>query len=144
LGERQMNLPENGRPPDGGKLKRLLVVDDEPNMAWLFRQTFCGKCEVIAAESGERALDLVKQDDVDVVMLDLRLPGMDGMETLREMKRAGLTAPVIIMTAYGEVKSAVQAMKLGAFDYITRRAGGRGSSVLGPHARGIQAKGRAP
>ena len=120
MGERQMNLPENGRPPDGGKLKRLLVVDDEPNMAWLFRQTFSGKCEVIAAESGERALDLVKQDDVDVVMLDLRLPGMDGMETLREMKRAGLTAPVIIMTAYGEVKSAVQAMKLGAFDYITK------------------------
>lgn len=117
-GHRQESPHERQR--SAGNLRRMLVVDDEPNMAWLFRQTFSGKCEILSAESGEEALDILKQHDVDVVMLDLRLPGVDGMETLRRMRREGVTAPVIIMTAYGEVKSAVQAMKLGAFDYITK------------------------
>lgn len=101
-------------------LPRMLVVDDEPNMAWLFRQTFSGKCDVFSAESGEEALEFVRRQQVDVIILDLRLPGMDGMEVLRLMRQAGVDCPVIIMTAYGQVKSAVRAMKLGAYDYITK------------------------
>ncbi|MDI7248318.1 MAG: sigma-54 dependent transcriptional regulator [Bacillota bacterium] len=101
-------------------MHRILVIDDEPNIAWLFRKAFASDCEVISAESGERGLELLKESDVDLVMLDLRLPGMDGIETLGQLREQGIDVPVVIMTAYGEVKSAVRAMKLGAYDYITK------------------------
>lgn len=101
-------------------LEKILVVDDEPNMAWLFSQAFSGIYEILAANSGERALEMLRDIDVDLVMLDLRLPGMDGLRTLRAMREQGFMGPVIVMTAYGEVKTAVEAMKLGAHDYITK------------------------
>lgn len=100
--------------------ERILVVDDEPNMAWLFAQAFAGDCEVLSANSGEKALEMLKPGDVDLVLLDLRLPGMDGITTLKAAREQGYSGPVIMMTAYGDVKTAVEAMKLGAHDYITK------------------------
>ena len=100
--------------------ERILVVDDEPNMAWLFSHAFGGDYEIVAASSGEQALELLRCLDIDLVMLDLRLPGADGIDTLRAARKHGFSGPVIVMTAFGEIKTAVAAMKLGAHDYITK------------------------
>ena len=100
--------------------ERILVVDDEPNMAWLFRQAFAGDYEIVAASSGEQALELLRCMDIDLIMLDLRLPGADGIDTLTAARKHGFSGPVIVMTAFGEIKTAVAAMKLGAHDYITK------------------------
>ena len=100
--------------------ERILVVDDEPNMAWLFSHAFGGDYEIVAASSGEQALELLRCLDIDLVMLDLRLPGADGIDTLRAARKQGFRGPVIVMTAYGEIKTAVAAMRLGAHDYITK------------------------
>ena len=100
--------------------ERILVVDDEPNMAWLFSHAFGGDYEIVAASSGEQALELLRCLDIDLIMLDLRLPGADGIDTLRAARKQGFRGPVIVMTAYGEIKTAVAAMKLGAHDYITK------------------------
>jgi two-component system response regulator AtoC len=100
--------------------ERILVVDDEPNMAWLFSQAFAGDYEIVAASSGEQALELLRCLDIDLIMLDLRLPGADGIDTLRAARKHGFSGPVIVMTAFGEIKTAVAAMKLGAHDYVTK------------------------
>ncbi|HAI86197.1 MAG TPA: hypothetical protein DCL63_04325 [Firmicutes bacterium] len=96
------------------------MVDDEPNMAWLFSQAFSADYEIVAASSGERALEILRSLHVDLIMLDLRLPGADGIATLQAARRYGFGGPVIVMTAFGEIKTAVEAMKLGAHDYITK------------------------
>ncbi len=89
-------------------------------MAWLFRHAFSADYQIIAASSGERALEILRSADVDLIMLDLRLPGADGIATLQAARNHGFGGPVIVMTAYGEIKTAVEAMKLGAHDYITK------------------------
>ncbi|MBN2446350.1 MAG: sigma-54-dependent Fis family transcriptional regulator, partial [Phycisphaerae bacterium] len=76
--------------------------------------------QVFAFDNAQDALTNIRQRSFDVVLTDLRLPGMDGVGLLREMRRLGLDVPVILMTAYASVTTAVEAMKLGAFDYIQK------------------------
>ena len=76
--------------------------------------------KVFAFDNAQDALTEVRQRAFDVVLTDLRMPGMDGVALLREMRRLGLDIPVILMTAYASVTTAVEAMKLGAFDYIQK------------------------
>jgi DNA-binding NtrC family response regulator len=76
--------------------------------------------QVFAYGSAQEALTQIRQRSFDVVLTDLRLPGMDGVELLREMRRLGLDVPVILMTAHASIETAVEAMKLGAFDYIQK------------------------
>lgn len=97
----------------------ILLVDDEPKM----RDVLSVALEdlgyrTLMAENGVGALELLDQEDVDLVLSDLRMPGMGGRELLREIKRRKPTLPVVLMTAYSTVKDAVQAIKEGAFDYI--------------------------
>jgi len=101
-------------------VQRLLVVDDEPNMAWLFEQSFGREYRVAAARSGAEALDRLERDGADLIMLDLCMPGMDGMAALKEMKRRWPAIPVVMMTAYATVKTAVEAIKAGAADYVMK------------------------
>lgn len=100
-------------------MRRILVVDDEPNMPWLFRELF-REDHILSADSGDSALRVLAGNDIDLVMLDLRLPGKDGIRVLESMKNIAPDVPIIMMTAYGDVKTAVQAMKLGAHDYIAK------------------------
>ncbi len=100
--------------------ERILVIDDESNIVWLFREIFGGAYDVLGEETGERGLQIAGSQEVHLVMLDLRLPGISGLKTLEKLRLQGYQGPVIIMTAYGEVKTAVQAMKSGAHDYITK------------------------
>ena len=101
--------------------KQILVVDDEPNLrrvlsAQLQRDGY----EVLTAEDGEQALEVLREHHVDLVITDLRMPRLDGMELLRRTVEAYDNLPVIILTAHATVDNAVEALKTGAFDYITK------------------------
>src|SRR4051812_20591169 len=94
---------------------RLLIVDDEPNMCRSLAILLGDERDVETARSGDEAL--TKLDDrVQVVVCDLSMPGIDGIEVLRRMRARGSDARFILMTAYSTVQSAVEAMKLGAHD----------------------------
>lgn len=102
---------------------RTLVVDDEDD----FRETFVKRLQkrnldVIGVESGEKALELLNNHLFDVVILDVKMPGMDGVETLREMKRKKPLMEVIMLTGHASVEYGIEGMKLGAFDYIMKPA----------------------
>ncbi|HYG58907.1 MAG TPA: sigma-54 dependent transcriptional regulator [Symbiobacteriaceae bacterium] len=101
-------------------MRRLLVVDDEPNMAWLFAQSFGKVFRVTGARNGEEALAFLEREGADLVMLDLCMPGMDGLTALREIQRRHPALPVIMMTAFATVKTAVEAIKAGARDYVMK------------------------
>jgi DNA-binding NtrC family response regulator len=99
---------------------RILIVDDEARMQRLFEINLGPKYEVLTAGDGERALEVVKSGDVALLVTDLKMPGMNGMTLLQEAHRVYPDLPVVIMTAYGTVEGAVQAMKEGAVDYILK------------------------
>ncbi len=100
---------------------RVLVVDDEPGTRRLLafnleRADYRPHC----VETGEDALVAIDADPPDLVLLDLMLPGIDGIETLRRLRRRHPELPVIVLTAHGSVENAVEAMKLGARDFLTK------------------------
>jgi DNA-binding response OmpR family regulator len=98
-----------------------MVVDDEPSMHLMFRTTLqADGYEVIEATDGEAALDALPHSPVDLILLDLRMPPLDGLETLRHLRQVGDDTPVVIVTAYGTVPAAVEAMKLGAIDVLSK------------------------
>ena len=100
---------------------RVLVVDDErPTRLLLEKELPRSGCVVTSAESGEGALDQVRTKDFDVILLDLKMPGIGGMETLRRIRESGAAAEVVILTGHPDVDSAITAMKLGAYDYLTK------------------------
>src|SRR5262245_13887102 len=101
--------------------RQILVVDDEPNLrrvlgAQLSRDGY----EVHAVADGKEALRILQEQYVDVVITDLRMPNMDGLELLRRALALEPELPVVIITAHGTVDNAVAALKSGAFDYITK------------------------
>jgi DNA-binding NtrC family response regulator len=100
---------------------RVLLVDDETiftkNMAKLLK--FRGY-EVTAVNSGDAAIRELEQNHFDVTVLDLKMPGMDGITTLKEIKKLGLFTETLILTGHGSIDSALEAMKLGAYDYLTK------------------------
>jgi DNA-binding NtrC family response regulator len=99
----------------------VCVIDDQALMRDSLAATLRSQDhKVYAFENAHDALTDIRQRSFDVVVTDLRLPGMDGVALLREMRRLGLEEPVVLMTAYASVPTAVEAMKLGAFDYIQK------------------------
>lgn len=100
---------------------RILVVDDEDSvrkrcLRLLAREGY----DAIGARTGAAALEIVKNSDCDVVLADIRMPGMDGMQLLNHLKELDFSIEVIMMTGYAAVETAVQAMKSGAYDYLTK------------------------
>jgi two-component system nitrogen regulation response regulator GlnG len=99
--------------------RRILIVDDEESVRWALRKALeraSFRVELVAdGRAGLRAAD---DPDIDLVLLDVRLPGQDGLDVLREIRKRRPELPVIMMTAYGTLQVAVEAMKLGAYDYI--------------------------
>ena len=100
--------------------QQILVVDDEPSVRESLRMVLKDRYDVLTAGSGDEALDSVVQEAADVILLDLLMPGLDGLEVLERIKQQDATPQVIMLTATKTVKTAVTAMKLGAFDYITK------------------------
>lgn len=100
---------------------KILVVDDEEIIRdslseWLADAGY----EALTAPDGARALEIIKQDEIDVLLADLKMPGMDGIELIGKAKEINPNLPVIIMTAYGTVSSAIEAMKVGAYDFLEK------------------------
>ena len=99
----------------------VLIVDDEKNYLVILEALLAPEgYEILTASDGREALRLIHQSDLDLVITDVKMPGMSGMELLEACKEAKPEVPVIVMTAYGSIEMAVEAMKKHAFDYITK------------------------
>jgi len=99
---------------------KILIIDDEPQVGMIFTKVLeSAGYSVIAAASGEEGLRKL-DDNPEVVFLDLKLPGIDGVETLRRIRKTNPNLPVVMMTAYQTVDSAVESMRLGACDYLIK------------------------
>jgi two-component system, NtrC family, response regulator AtoC len=102
-------------------MPKILIVDDEAQIRRILSVMLADSgFEVASAESGERAVAICKEVYPDIVLLDVNLPGMDGLMTLRAILEQNEGIDCIMMTAYGTIRSAVEAMKIGAFDYLTK------------------------
>jgi two-component system OmpR family response regulator len=100
---------------------KILIVDDEND----FRETIikrlrARKIDIEGADSGPKALEMVDAHDFDVIVLDVKMPGMDGIETLRQIKLKKPLVEVIMLTGHASVESGIQGMQLGAFDYVMK------------------------
>jgi two-component system OmpR family response regulator len=102
---------------------KILVVDDEDD----FRETIVKrlqkrKMKARGAASGEKALEIIKAQPFDVVVLDVKMPGLDGIDTLREIKKSKPLIEVILLTGHASVESGIEGMKLGAYDFVMKPA----------------------
>ncbi|MBS1111727.1 MAG: two component, sigma54 specific, transcriptional regulator, Fis family [Nitrospirae bacterium] len=102
-------------------MEKILVVEDKESMAQMLRETLeLDGYEVVIAKDGAEGIGVIRESKVDLVLTDLRLPKKDGIEVLKASKDENPLIPVIVMTAFGSVETAVNAMKLGAYDFITK------------------------
>jgi DNA-binding NtrC family response regulator len=106
---------------DGIETKVLLIDDEESFVAALQKRLSIRHVQVVTAFSGEEGLEkLSNEPDIDVVLLDVKMPGMDGIATLREIKMSQPMVEVIMLTGHATVESAIEGMKLGAYDYLMK------------------------
>jgi two-component system nitrogen regulation response regulator GlnG len=102
-------------------MDKLLLIDDEADVQYSFRRIFDSpEIELTTAASGEEGLKLLPKVKPDLVIMDIRMGGMNGLETLRTLRERDARLPVIMMTAYGTTQTAIEAMKLGAYDYLLK------------------------
>lgn len=102
-------------------MQKILVIEDDETVRDVLRSFLTQKgFEVTLAENGEAGLNLLRSDKFDLLFTDLMMPGISGMDVLKEVISAKIAVPVVVMTAFGTVQTAVEAMRIGAFDYITK------------------------
>jgi len=102
--------------------KKILLVDDETDFLWLTtRMLEEAGYHVFEARNGEEALTRFLKDIPDLVLMDYRMPGKNGLETSLQMKQLHPEIPIVITTGYAEIRVAVNAMKAGIYDYVTKR-----------------------
>ncbi|MBI1178031.1 response regulator [bacterium] len=102
-------------------MDKILLIDDEADVQYSFRRIFASpEIELTTAGSGEEGLQLIPRVHPDLVIMDVRMGGINGLETLRRLREIDTKLPVIMMTAYGTTQTAIEAMKLGAFDYLLK------------------------
>ncbi|MBE0541054.1 MAG: sigma-54-dependent Fis family transcriptional regulator [Verrucomicrobia bacterium] len=102
-------------------MSKLLLIDDETDVQYSFRRIFdAPDLELATASSGEEGLKLIPKFQPDLVLMDIRMGGMNGLETLRRIRQMDSKLLVILMTAYGTTQMAIEAMKLGAYDYLLK------------------------
>lgn len=102
------------------KAKVLLVDDEEDFISTLSQRLKVRGLTVSGATSGEEALKLVEEEPFDIIVLDLAMPGMDGLETLKTIKENHPDAEIIMLSGHGTVKTSIEAMKLGADDFLEK------------------------
>src|SRR5438477_4173152 len=99
-------------------MPRLLVIDDESAILHAFRRAFrAPDVELLTAPTAAEGLEAVAREAPDVVLLDINLPDLSGLETFRRLRRQDARVPVIFITGHGTTETAIEAMKLGAYDY---------------------------
>lgn len=102
-------------------MEKILIVDDDEGLIHFLHRFFVKQgYGVRACSSGQSALEVVADEQFDLILLDYKMPGLNGLDTLREVRRSQVKTPVIIMTAYGTTDTTIEAMKLGAYDYLLK------------------------
>ena len=102
----------------------ILIVDDEEVVRLSHLRSLEGsECYARAAEDGRQAIQVMEQDPADVILLDLRMPGLDGMDVLKTIKQRWPESEVVVITGYPCIDTAKQAVRLGAFNYLTKPLG---------------------
>ena len=102
---------------------RILLVDDEKDFTEMLGLRLSEQGEkTFIADSGKECLDVLDNESIDVVVLDILMPGMDGIETLKEIKKKFPIVEVIMLTGHGTIETAIEGMKLGAYDYLLKPA----------------------
>ena len=101
-------------------MQTILIVDDDKSIRYSLKRMLEENFSVITAQNGEEALDRVRKIPPDLIIMDIKMPGRNGIDVLKEMKSIDPKSLVIIMTAYGTTETAIEAMKYGAFDYILK------------------------
>lgn len=102
---------------------RVLIIDDEPDfLETIVKRLMKRNMDATGVGSGEDALGVIEMRAFDVAILDMRMPGMDGIETLKEIKRKSPLTEVIMLTGHASVESGIQGMHFGAFDYMIKPA----------------------
>jgi DNA-binding response OmpR family regulator len=100
---------------------RILYVEDDESARWIVKDQLTSEgFDVRSASDGEEATDILQKESFDLLLLDIRMPRKDGMEVLRFMKKNKIRPRVIMLTAVGELSIAIEAVKLGANDYLTK------------------------
>ncbi len=102
-------------------MARILLVDDEPSILSVLSTVLQAEnYDVVSASDGQKALDLIQSEEFDLVISDIRMTPVDGIEILKTLHKQSSQTSVIMLTAYGSVETAIEALKLGAFDYVTK------------------------
>jgi DNA-binding NtrC family response regulator len=102
-------------------MKKILIADDEKNMLWALKKALKDEnYRITTASDGMEAYNMAANEEPDLMLLDLRMPKMDGLEVLKKLKEEDRNIPVVMITAHGTMESAIDAMKLGAIDYISK------------------------
>jgi two-component system NtrC family response regulator len=102
-------------------METILIVDDEKNYLVVLEALLGSEgYEIVTSDSGRTASHMIQEGDIDLLLTDMKMPGMSGMELLEQVKKIKPEVPVIMMTAYGTIEMAVEAIKKGAYDYITK------------------------
>lgn len=102
-------------------MRTLLVIDDEPNIVFSFKSTLASPMlSVISASTAREGIDLIQSRRPDVVMLDVRLPDLSGLQAYERIRQLDERLPVIFMTAFAKTETAIEAMRLGAFEYLVK------------------------
>jgi two-component system, response regulator, stage 0 sporulation protein F len=101
--------------------KKVLVVDDQYGIRLLLKEVFSKEdIQLFQAANGKQALEIIRVEQPDLILLDMKMPGMDGLELLRRLKQFDTKAKVIMMTAYGELDMVSEALSLGAITHFTK------------------------
>lgn len=102
--------------------ERILIVDDEPNMLRLLKTVITDKTdyEVLTTNNPLEAAKLIQEEDLDLVITDLKMPLVDGMDLIDITKKHDVNLPIIVITAYGTIETAEEAVQKGAYDFITK------------------------
>jgi two-component system nitrogen regulation response regulator GlnG len=100
---------------------RILVADDEESIRWVLATSLTGEGHVVEqVDGGQAALDRLRNDHFDLALVDIKMPELDGLSILSQAREAGVTTPIVIITAQNTMANAIEAMKRGAYDYVTK------------------------
>ncbi|MEZ6094145.1 MAG: sigma-54 dependent transcriptional regulator [Pirellulaceae bacterium] len=101
--------------------KQLLIIDDEESICWGLKKLGIDLgCQVFVASSAEEGIEIAERESLDAIVTDVRLPGMSGLEAMHRFRELQPTIPIVVMTAYGDLKTAVEAVRLGALEYMVK------------------------
>ncbi len=102
-------------------MEKVLIVDDDEGLIHFLSRFFSKQgYDIKACTDGQSALDILAKEQFDLILLDYKMPGLNGLDTLKEIRKSQVKTPIIIMTAYGITETAIEAMKLGAYDYLLK------------------------